>query len=65
MLNMGSTWVAIYRIKIPHLIDHNEPDAERLAKEILQEEGVLGFTDMEDWELLSLDPLVEEDSETK
>lgn len=53
---MSSDWVAVYRVTIKNLVEHNEPEAKAIAKDCIESEGLFGVADMDDFELISLDP---------
>ena len=54
---MKDAWVAVYRVTIKHLVDHDEPDALAIAKDCIESEGLFGVADMDDFELISLEPI--------
>ncbi len=53
---VSDTWVAVYRVTIKHLVEHDEPDALAIAKDCIESEGLFGVADMDDFELISLEP---------
>lgn len=50
-----SDWVFTYRVHIKNLMEHNEPDAEAIARRCVEEEGLFGVADMDDFELVSVE----------
>lgn len=53
---VGEDWVAVYRVTIKNLVEHDEPDALEIAKDCIASEGIFGVADMDDFELISLEP---------
>lgn len=53
---MSDCWTAIYRVTIKNLVEHDEPDALAIAKYCIESEGLFGVADMDDFELVSLEP---------
>lgn len=56
---MSDAWIAIYRVVLRNMCEHDEPDAENIVKDVLREEGVFGCADLDDMELVSLERLAE------
>lgn len=59
MSHLNDGWVATYRITLRNMCEHDEPGAEDTVKNVLESEGVFGYADMDDCELVSLEKLVE------
>ena len=55
--SVSEEWVAVYRVTIKKLVDHDEPDALAVAKDCIESEGLFGVADMDDFELISLEPI--------
>lgn len=53
----GSDWIAVYRVTIKNLCAHDEPGALAIAKDCIESEGLFGVADMDDFELVSLEPM--------
>jgi len=56
---MTDAWVATYRVILRNMCEHDEPNAENLVKDVLNEEGVFSCADLDDMELISLERLEE------
>lgn len=54
---MSADWTAIYCVTIKNLVEHDEPDAVKIAKDCIESEGLIGVADLDDFELISLEPL--------
>lgn len=48
-------WVAYYKVKISNLVEHDDPDAEAIALDLLREDSIMGLADWpDDFELIGL-----------
>ena len=55
----GSDWIFTVRVRVKNLSDHSEPDAEDVARCVINEEnGFAGLCDWpDDFEIVSVEPV--------
>lgn len=60
----GVDWVATVRITLRNFVDHDEPDAQALIRELIVDEcGFAGLTDWpDDYEIVAIEPRASDDS---
>ena len=63
---MGDDWELTVKIRLRSLIEHNHPEAAKLALECIKEEGVAGLSDWpDDYTIVSLAPIADAEREEK
>lgn len=52
-------WYATIRVRLPHMLEHDHPDGEAIVRDLLKEESLINFSDLnypDDYEILSIEP---------
>ena len=59
---MSADWEVVFRIRCRDLVEHDEPDAEAVARWVIEEEGIFGVADnFSDWDLVSITPVADKE----